>query len=649
MYKLHYVRGINSYDTLQFASLSDQEDFFDDCIVGQPVDEYYPPLYKNKIKFAFDDISINNLQVNYLSLTYKGKSYYYFIDNINYISEDLWEFELTMDTIQTFMFDISKKGRVIRKSIKRWIDSSTINRNYVRENISKEDFDITRFDNYSTPYAFYLFAFSELEVPRDNVEPTAIVSDLSNSSGDWSYIRNNLYYFLVPVYTNPDILITTIRYNSVDYAQNLVGTLKHLLTSPYCVSCSLIRSRTFKEKVNIDRAGQTLYLYDTDNGITFNHTAPVFEIDIGGGQTSVIPAFLIDRYNASFQTIGSITERLYFSRNTSPQINFNKRYVPYLLDENYYKFEFGERLMLSQYPLHQITNYIEGTFNLKPYFMYDLESSFRNYKIYSTGDTYDKFFTIATAATQPTMILNKDSWEQYYANNKANYTIGIKNDIANIIWSNFTGTTSNVTRTAITGQNLRNTGMTQIWNAIDTENPQGIMSGANTMTSGHMWSSYGKAQAKIGLANSAIQMYNYGDNLNIVKENAISTPNYISQGNNAINDYYVKTFDLIVRESQVRDIENVAKTIEYYGYPVNEYYHENGYSGFVDFNNRLYYNICQMDSLILSESMVISDVLKADFIARLKSGIRLWNINAYQQYIGYGLSYDNVEKELISS
>lgn len=649
MYRLHYVKGINAYDTLQFNSLSDQEDFFDDCVVGDPVDEYYPPLYKNRIKFAFDETSISSLQVNYLSLNYKSKTYYYFIDNINYIAEDLWEYELTMDTVQTYMFNLSKTGRVLRKSIKRWSSSNTINRNYIRENISKEDFDITRFTNYYSAYAFYLFAFSELEVPANNVEPTAIVSDLSSGSGDWSYIRNNLYYFLVPVYTVSDYLITTVRYNGVDYAQNLVGTLKHLLTSPYCVSCSLIRSRVFKEKVNIDRISQTLYLYDTANGITFNHTKPAFEIDIGGGQTSVIPAFLIDTYNASFQTISIIKERLLFDRNRTPGVAFDKKYVPYLLDENYYKYEVGERLMLSQYPLHQIVNYTEGSPNLTPYFMYDLESSFRNYKIYSTGDTYDKFFTIATSPTQPTMILNKDSWEQYYANNKANYTIGIKNDIANIIWSNFTGTTSNVTKTRITGQSLRNSGFVQIENAVDSMNPSGINTGSNTMLQGHMYSSFAKAQAKIGLANTAIQMYNYGDNLNIVKENAISTPNYVAQGNNAINDYYIKTFDLIVRESQVRDIENVAKSIEYYGYPVNEYYSENGFVGFTDFDIRLYYNICQMDSLILSENIVIPEVLKADFIARLKSGIRLWNKNAYQQYIGFGLAYDNVEKDFISN
>jgi len=649
MYRLHYVRGINAYDTLQFNSLSDQEDFFDDCVVGDPVDEYYPPLYKNRIKFAFDETSINSLQVNYLSLIYKSKTYYYFIDKINYIAEDLWEFELTMDTIQTYMFNVSKAGRVTRKSIKRWIDSNTINRNYIRENMSKEDFDITRFDNNRSVYAFYLFAFSELEVPNSNVVPTAIVSDLSSSSGDRSYIRNNLYYFLVPVYTDSDLLITTINYNNVNYAQNLVGTLQHLLTSPYCVSCTLIRSLAFRQKVNIYATGNTMYLDDTNAGITFNHTAPAFEINIGGGQTSTIAAFLIDRYNSNFQTYTTLTENLIFDRNRSAGVSFNKKYVPYLLDENYYKFEVGERLMLSSYPLHQIIVYTSGSKNLRGYFMYDLESSFRNYKIYSNGDTYDKFFTIATSPTQPTMILNKDSWEQYYANNKANYTIGIKNDIANIIWSNFTGTTSNVTKTRITGQSLRNSGFVQIENAVDNMNPSGINTGSNTMLQGHMYSSFGKEQAKVGLANTAIQMYNYGDNLNIVKENAISTPNYVAQGNNAINDYYIKTFDLIVRESQVRDIENVARCIEYYGYPVNEYYIENGYKGFTDFDIRLYYNICQMDSLILTENIVIPEVLKADFIARLKSGIRLWNKNAYQQYIGFGLAYDNVEKELISS
>lgn len=648
MYKLLFVAGINAYDTLQFQSLSDQEDFFGDCVVGDPIDEYYPPLYKNKIKYAFDNTPLDSIRANYLSLEFKGKTYYYFIDNINYISEDLWEFDITMDTIQTFMFDLSKTGRVVRKSINRWNSNSEINRNYIRENISKEDFDVSYFNNYYSAYAFYLFAFSELEVKNDTIEPTAITSDLSSQSGDWTYIRNNLYYFLVPIYTNSDIIITTVEYNGHSYALNQVATLKHLLTSPYCVSCTLIRSRAFKQKVSINQIGNSLILSDLSTGMSFNHAHPVFETEIPGGSTGTVTAFLIDNYNSSFEAVSGVNERLLFDRNNLPNVPFDKKYVPYLLDENYYKVEFGERMMSSQYPLHHITQYNAGLHNLRFYAMVDLETGFRNYKIYSTGDTYDKYFTISTVATQPTMVLNKDSWEQYYANNKANYTIGIKNDMANIIWSNFTGTTSNVTKTSITGQSLRNSGFVQIENAVDNMNPSGINTGSNTMLQGHMYSSFAKAQGKIGLANTAIQMYNYGDNLHITKENAISTPNYVAQGNNAINDYYTKTLDLILRESQVRDIENVARTIEYYGYPVNEYYSESGFRGFVDFDIRLLYNICQMDSVILIENMVIPNVLKADFIARLKSGIRLWNINQYQNYIGYGLQLDNVEKNLIS-
>ena len=40
---------------------------------------------------------------------------------------------------------------------------------------------------------------------------------------------------------------------------------------------------------------------------------------------------------------------------------------------------------------------------------------------------------------------------------------------------------------------------------------------------------------------------------------------------------------------------------------------------------------------------VIEDVLKADFMARLKNGIRLWTLRSDSDYIGKGLQYDNVE------
>lgn len=644
MYKLHYVKGINTYDTLQFNSLSDQEDFFDDCVVGQPIDEYYPPLYKNRIKFAFDDISISSLVANYLSLEYKDKTYYYFIDRINYISEDLYEFELTMDTIQTYMFNIKKIGKVSRKSITRYNDGK-INRKYVRENISKEDFDVMSSTNFATEMAWLFIVASEVHV-LPNVASQAITCDFKHTGTINSDIRNGLYYYVLPLpltdnYQNFHTLKVGNKTTSYN-ASVIRDCIREALGDPYTVSAFLLRNSMITDLISINMSTtDTMELLDNSQGISFNQNEPWWNYEDGTGAWQQRPFVNIQSIAINFHAL-SRPNLINFYENKNIGSSFNPYFVPYLLDENYYKVELGEKVQFTQYPLHQIENYYNQDY-LNFYGRYDLESGFRSYKIYEKGLTYDKYITIINIATQPTMVLNTDSWEQYYASNKANYTIGIQKDIINMIWSNVSGTAQTAGRTEITGQTLRNNGLTQIFNGIDIHNPQMMDSGANTMTTGHMYTSFGKAQIKAGIANTAIQMANYGEELKIIKANAESTPNTVNMGNNALNDFANDTFDYIVRQSTVRDFENVARLIEYHGYPVNEYFVQSSYNGFVDFNIRYYYNILQMDGLTLIENLIIPNDLKADFIARLKAGIRLWNIHSANEEIGDGLQYDNVE------
>ena len=644
MYKLLFVAGINAYDTLQFQSLSDQEDFFDDCIVGDPIDEYYPPLYKNKIKFAFDNTPLHSIKVNYLSLEYKGKTYYYFIDSINYISEDLWEFNITMDTIQTFMFDISKVGKISRKSINRWSADNIINRNYIRENMSNEDYDYSYSLNITSDWIYYIFVFSEYHGPNaiDVHRATFKFGSPSTST------NNGLIYYILPVQINTSLGNYYTNYKVGNDTTNsgssfIRDAITHCLQDPYCVSCYCCKSILIDNLVSKSYVdASTIEFVNNTDGIEFNLGSPFYKYTSGSTDIT-LPLINVSNISSNYISTANFSHsQLRFVKNTGLGINFNSQYVPYLLDENYIDLKFGERLMFTTYPLHEITNW-SSTSRLKYYGRYDFESGFRNYKIYEEDMTIDKYLTTITVATQTTMILNTDSWETYYASNKANYTVGIQKDIANIIWNNVSGTAQTAGKTAITGQALRNSGMVQIQNAVDTVNPQGITTGSNTMLQGHMFSSLAKTQVKTGLANIAIQTANYAQDLEITKANVGATPNSVSQGNNALNDMFINTLNTLVRISKVRDYENVAHKIEYYGYPVNEYYQENGFNGFNDFNIRYYYNICQMDSIILLENMVIEDILKADFMARLKNGIRLWTIHSDSDYIGKGLQYDNVE------
>lgn len=140
MIKLCYVQGISEVDTPWFDSKEVQTAYFDKHVIWVDDTSYYPPYFMNTIRLSSDDIPFNDSskKVNYCILEYDGKDYYYFIDSIDYVTDDLVEVTIEMDTIQTYLFDMRfNKAVISRMPILRWgDDGKSINRNYVRENLS---------------------------------------------------------------------------------------------------------------------------------------------------------------------------------------------------------------------------------------------------------------------------------------------------------------------------------------------------------------------------------------------------------------------------------------------------------------------------------------------------------------------------------
>ena len=115
MYKLMQVKNISMVDTLEFFTVSDQNNFFNNISIGVTFNDYFPPFSKYKLKIDVNDLKDSNGQlipVNYCMLesniptghspNYSYKRYYYFIDGIEYINEDVVSINLVMDTIQSF-------------------------------------------------------------------------------------------------------------------------------------------------------------------------------------------------------------------------------------------------------------------------------------------------------------------------------------------------------------------------------------------------------------------------------------------------------------------------------------------------------------------------------------------------------------------
>ena len=133
---LYYVDGISRENTPYFDIIAHQDAFFAEHVVATPSDGFYVPFLNNKIVLSITDVGFST-KVNYLSLYFNSKHFYYFITDVVYISENEVEISIELDSVQTFMFNIVyHDGIVERKFIDRYKSATVINRDYIRENVS---------------------------------------------------------------------------------------------------------------------------------------------------------------------------------------------------------------------------------------------------------------------------------------------------------------------------------------------------------------------------------------------------------------------------------------------------------------------------------------------------------------------------------
>lgn len=71
----------------------------------------------SKIKLEMNQMNVGQSLINYMELVQNSKSFYYFVDKVNWKSTSTVEFELTLDTVNTFAsnFSFNKKTRILRQ------------------------------------------------------------------------------------------------------------------------------------------------------------------------------------------------------------------------------------------------------------------------------------------------------------------------------------------------------------------------------------------------------------------------------------------------------------------------------------------------------------------------------------------------------
>ena len=100
----------NSYNhTIYFASATSQREYFgNNNIVATLSNQYYTRLNRGRIRVQVPSIDMFN--VNYMAFkntSHENKWFYAFVTSVEYINENVYEFDFELDVIQSYMFDIT--------------------------------------------------------------------------------------------------------------------------------------------------------------------------------------------------------------------------------------------------------------------------------------------------------------------------------------------------------------------------------------------------------------------------------------------------------------------------------------------------------------------------------------------------------------
>ena len=650
--KLYYIEGISSIDTPYFATngsqatISKQEQYFSNHIIQTISTAFYPPHYENVIRFDTSDVDIDS-NVNYLSLDYNDKTYYYFIDNITYVSEGIIELYIIMDVIQTYMFDITISSGVIeRKFINRWYQENgiwKINRNYIRENVCNNLYYQQEFEILNSKTHLWTFVRKSVgdstAVTYSHKSNFTTIFKMYNYNDDSSYTQA------------PVTLDVNQEYSPFAYAFFPYGMSLYNIGGTYTNVGSDINAPEYAHN------NYTVDIYLCPFDLTFeyyNHSNGQLSLSRNGGWSTstltlaslgtnepycIIPTCINNYMSYVIRTYKHYKEieLMLLNRNTSLINDFNINTVPALIDSNYIKLTFGSYACNTTYPIEYLDNN-----NIFLNYFFTPSNGYRCYYINEDGSMLDKYRTIAVDNNVISYDLKNNHWQEYISNNKARWA---QATLKTAIGVGVTVATKNVQLGLIASE-------------------IGGVAGSELTPKRQTLSK--KGQRKISALKRESTMIETERDVSIASTIA---SNIGGQALSDYNNYYVP--DTVKQNGTYSDIYTNAATIfysieyanniEYCGY----YYHKNGYlvnehiyqntNIFEYVQNRFYYNVIKMVDSEVHLNNVIEDNYTVNLIKqRLNQGLRLWNINnVYPTSTGYSqvsiglFKYDNVEYDFI--
>lgn len=642
---LRIPEGYNENNIYNFPDAGAREKYFDKYVIQTIADSFYPPYYKNAINLSTDDFDVYGKCFNYVRISNETQVYYYFVRDIKYVNQTLYTAYIEMDTITTFLFDIELSDVCIaRKFIDRYKADGTINRNYLRENVSiglmkqiQREYLTTTTANDQTK-GLIILKLSDTPYKKEVGDKCNLQSIRYLSRQE--FVPQNGYYCVIPF---NDAIITennfeVIKINDDDNKQSSRGTYEFHRTL-HDVSQATKVSEMYIVQGNpltdiIYTIGNHVYYHTSDTNFR-----PLDTIDNNNSELAqnihtvvfCLTDFVIRPKEFTFRkSIG-------FTLQNKKEITFNKMFLPCLLDSNYYRVSFGERN-------YQTTDLIE--YSDKDLFVFNYQPMIDGTRFYSVG--VDNYYTSVLADNKYLMSLYTSEWNNY----NAYHSSAIRMAMLNYGLQCFAfgiGADNSFKSTYGGNQQLIDTiYSTPMYLDKRHKSPTLNTKGAALMD----YITPGEGSTKQNLKVSSTKMA-IGEGSSLIttatqEYNAWLAPNSVRASYDLDNVFVSRCEDLVYVLYQVEDIEQVAQYYHRNGYLVNEYYNEPcmllSLINYVE--NRYYFNIlklanCNVDLLLFTAG----EDIKEDIEYRLNIGIRIWNYNVND--IG-NYSYDNVERKYIN-
>lgn len=667
----YLIEGISREDTPIFDSYINQQEWFNARVLKKyETDVFYPPYYTNRIKLNSDDIDFNR-HYNYLSISYNNITYYYFISSVSYISEDVVELYIEMDTVQTFMFYTTFiRGILERLTINRWTSDGKINREYIRENFSNNDLRLIEKHRFESPSDFesvdadkleddetnyvIIFKFTEkLEEDKIGYDDNEDVNKDYLTKQNIHFPNGNIgrgiscsyHYYCLPIKIDKEDGVADYfdgeKFASSEFIYS--DTVFSLVTRPSLVSAYIVPLNCF------DKIGMKGIKIISATSVG---TTPVTYYGIKLKPANLANEGIVLRVPANI-TICPLTYDYIFNfvKNTNINNNFHIKYIPQLLDNNYYSINFGEGgnqanidLFYCNTPSVQFVYY--HTLDGNRYYSINPKSYT---PIFDREFTYNKFDNEVVANNPFFVDAINDSWKQYYEYNKLSIPMAIAQTGISMA---ITFATAKYDAGLMASYQLYQAGKIisnpSHYDRRYKESHRPLKAKyANALSDLNAKYDYqsGTATSSMAstLANQAMQPLGELTRAG----NAYLAPDSPKTEGSSKNDFASGNMFITYSVRQAQDIEVVARYYETYGYRVDWFVSNLNFSQFYTFYNiRYYYNYVKFRDLVLDIEALEDGSIIDDLTSRYEAGIRFWNTPKTNSQMNFYVK-DNVERDNI--